>query len=90
MKRKSTAKSKAVKATEITHPPSDTPKFIKNVYSSKVKVQVPGSGQTYVFEPGQALPVNAQDVDHLLSLKRNPGNCCGGDVEARHYFELVA
>ena len=67
-----------------------TPKFIKNVYSSKVKVQAPVTGKVYVLEPGQVGPVDVLDVDHLLSLKRGGGGCCGHDAQERHYFELVA
>jgi hypothetical protein len=64
-------------------------KFIKNVYSSKVKVTSPKTGQTYVFAPGEVKPVNVLDIDHLLSLRRKPGSCCGGESQERHYFELA-
>lgn len=65
-------------------------KFIKNVYSSKLKVQAPVTKKIYIFEPGQAQPVDVLDIDHLLSLKRGGGGCCGHAAQERFYFELVA
>lgn len=68
-------------------------KFVKCVYSGPVNVRNAPSGQEYLFQPGQTLPVrNADDYHYLLSLKRNPGpGCCSGSpYEPTMYFDTVS
>ena len=82
-----------IKEKEVEQPKAKSSasyKFIRNIYSSKVKVQAPVTKNSYTFEPGQAQPVDVLDVDHLLSLKRGGGGCCGHAAQERYYFELVA
>lgn len=80
------AKKKWVSSRVITYV------TIRSVYDSRLIVppdKTP-SGSKYVFQPGQALPVLAQDKQALLSLKTPGGGCCGGSqIDPQYYFKEV-
>lgn len=62
---------------------------IKNIYSTRVVVRDAPSGQVYDFQPGQVLPVKAEDKTFLLAMVRKASACCGNSASARRYFEEV-
>ena len=66
---------------------------LRCVYSTRVVVpaHLTPSGKRYDFQPGQQQPVNFEDINYLLSLKRNQSaGCCGsGNTGPINYFQEV-
>lgn len=73
--------------------PLDTPsKDIRCIFSTRLNIlagKAP-SGKRYEFMSGEIQPVDNQDYDYLLSLKRDVTGCCSGSPpQSRKYFEVV-